>query len=76
MAKHFLINLEYGLIGGHDYRSEEAAREAIKDSNIPEKDAKVLAFNMTYLNDCYIHPENYINNDKSKIKPGEYKTEK
>ena len=26
-----------------------------------------------YLNDAYLHPENYINNEKSKIKPGDYK---
>lgn len=25
-----------------------------------------------YLNDCYLHPENYINNPKSKIKPRNY----
>lgn len=29
--------------------------------------------NMPFLNDRYKHPENYINNPDSKIKPGDYK---
>ena len=26
-----------------------------------------------YLNDCYMHPKDYINNNESKIKPQDYK---
>ena len=72
MAKYFLINNKFGLISGQDYGSEEAARAAIKDSNIPEKDIEVRAFEILFLNDCHVHPENYINNDKSRIRPANY----
>ncbi len=72
MTKYFLINKNFGLIGGHDYGSEEAARAAIKDSNIPERDIEVRAFEILFLNDCHVHPENYINNDKSRIRPADY----
>jgi hypothetical protein len=72
MKRYFLINKNFGLIGWHDYESEEAARAAIKDSNIPQKDIEVRTFEMLFLNDRYVHPENYINNDKSRIKPADY----
>ena len=70
--KFFLINKNNNLIGGHDYGSMEAATASIKDNNIPEKDAEVLVFSMDCLNDRYIHPENYINNPDSKIRPANY----
>lgn len=72
MTKYFLVNKKCELISGCDYGSAEAATAAIKDSNIPEKDAEVLIFSMPFLNDVYIHPEKYINNAQSKIKPGDY----
>lgn len=72
MKKYFLINKNFGLIGYQDYGSEEAARAAIKDSNIPKEDIEVRIFEMLFLNDYYVHPENYINNDKSRIKPADY----
>ena len=40
--KYFLVNKNYGLIGGCDYGSEEAAKAAIPNCNIPDKDAEVF----------------------------------
>ena len=71
MIKFFLINKNFGLVGGHDYGSAKEAEAAIKTSNIPEKDAEVVTFDMSFLNDRYTHPENYINNPDSKIRPGD-----
>lgn len=72
MTKYFLINKKFELISGCDYGSAEAAKAAIEKCNIPKEDAEVRVFSMSCLNECYIHPENYINNPNSKIRPGDY----
>lgn len=73
MTKYFLVNKKFELISGCDYGSAEATKAAIEKCNIPKKDIDIITFNFNFLNDCYIHPENYINNYKSKIKSGDYK---
>lgn len=60
MTKYFLVNKNFGLISGCDYGSVEAAKAAIKTSNIPEKDAEVVTFDMNYLYGCYSHNKDKI----------------
>ena len=47
---YFLINKNWGLIGGHNYGSVEAAEEAIDSCNIPNEDAEVFILPMNYTN--------------------------
>lgn len=68
MTKYFLVNKKVGLISGCDYGSAEKAKAAIEKCNIPKEDIDIITFNFNFLNDRHIHPEDYINNPKSKIK--------
>jgi hypothetical protein len=70
MTKYFLVNNQFGLISGCDYGSAEAAKAAIKTSNIPEQYAEIVTFDFNFLDKRDTHPQNYINNPNSKIRPG------
>jgi hypothetical protein len=71
-TKYCLINNLHGLVSGCNYGSEEKAREAIPSSNIPATHAEVFLMRMEFVNDRFIHPENYTNNDKSNKKPRDF----
>lgn len=71
-TRYYLIHKGHGLVSGCDYGSEERARGAISVGNIPATHAEVFPMRMEFLNDRFIHPENYTNNDKSKKKPSDF----
>ena len=51
IIKYFIVNknADSQLVGGHDYGSLENAEKSIPECNIPNKDAKAIAFNIIHL---------------------------
>jgi hypothetical protein len=68
---YFIVNKndQNSLVGGHDYGSIENAKNFIgtTECNISEKDAQVQEVKFDHLNDVYVHPENYINNNPKEV---------
>lgn len=69
ITKYFIINknVQTPSIGGHDYGSMENSEKARETCNISMRDSKAIAFDITHINDCYIHPENYLDRGGGKV---------